>query len=182
MCPWRWSTMEKSLPWRRCKRSTRATSWAFLWAAAKVLEPWAAPGRAVERTTSSQKGWWDSCINCVHMSYVICDWNKLHTGDLSDLIILHPRSWMILLNFNLWRKNFCERLVKLATCLSWYQGYANADGNLMGWISELCYCRIDLNPKAPTDPWSKGAHRGLSHMCPGYTFQYFRSEILNSQL
>lgn len=46
-------------------------------------------------------------------------------------------------------------------------GYANADGNLMGWISELCYCRIDLNPKAPTDPWSKGAHRGLSHMYLG---------------
>lgn len=46
-------------------------------------------------------------------------------------------------------------------------GYANADGNLMGWISELCYCKIDLNPKAPTDPWSKGAHRGLSHMYLG---------------
>eukprot|EP00438_Fugacium_kawagutii_P035379 Skav201838 [mRNA] locus=scaffold484:228613:234066:- [translate_table: standard] len=45
--------------------------------------------------------------------------------------------------------------------------YANADGNLMGWISELCYCRLDLNPKAPTDPWSKGAHRGLSHMYLG---------------
>ncbi|CAE7817537.1 SPAC4G8.04 [Symbiodinium sp. CCMP2456] len=41
-------------------------------------------------------------------------------------------------------------------------GYANADGNLMGWISELCYCRLDLNPKAPTDPWSKGAHRRVS--------------------
>eukprot|EP00913_Durusdinium_trenchii_P004770 g4430.t1 len=47
------------------------------------------------------------------------------------------------------------------------EGYANADGNLMGWISELCYCKIDLNPKAPTDPWSKGAHRGLSHMYLG---------------
>ncbi|CAE7392370.1 SPAC4G8.04, partial [Symbiodinium necroappetens] len=55
------------------------------------------------------------------------------------------------------------------------QSYANADGNLMGWISEcgslwlprLCYCRLDLNPKAPTDPWSKGAHRGLSHMYLG---------------
>eukprot|EP00928_Gymnodinium_smaydae_P069356 TRINITY_DN527_c0_g2_i3.p1 TRINITY_DN527_c0_g2~~TRINITY_DN527_c0_g2_i3.p1 ORF type:complete len:648 (-),score=174.80 TRINITY_DN527_c0_g2_i3:260-2203(-) len=46
-------------------------------------------------------------------------------------------------------------------------GYANADGNLMGWISELCYVRLDLNPKAPTDPWSKGAHRGLSHLYLG---------------
>mmetsp|Transcript_2128 Transcript_2128/g.5336 ORF Transcript_2128/g.5336 Transcript_2128/m.5336 type:complete len:492 (-) Transcript_2128:505-1980(-) len=46
-------------------------------------------------------------------------------------------------------------------------GYANKDGNLMGWISELCYCKLDLNPKAPTDPWSKGAHRGLSHLYLG---------------
>lgn len=46
-------------------------------------------------------------------------------------------------------------------------GYANADGNLLGWINELCYIRLDLNPKAPTDPWSKGAHTGLSHMYLG---------------
>jgi len=46
-------------------------------------------------------------------------------------------------------------------------GYANAEGKLMGWISELCYCRIDLNPKAPTDPWTKGNHIGLSHMYLG---------------
>merc|ERR1712050_702603 len=46
-------------------------------------------------------------------------------------------------------------------------GYANADGNLMGWINELCYIRLDLNPKAPTDPWTKGAHTGISHMYLG---------------
>merc|ERR1719253_1597982 len=46
-------------------------------------------------------------------------------------------------------------------------GYANKDGNLLGWINELCYIRLDLNPKAPTDPWSKGAHTGLSHMYLG---------------
>jgi len=46
-------------------------------------------------------------------------------------------------------------------------GYANADGNLMGWINELCYIRLDLNPNAPIDPWSKGAHTGLSHMYLG---------------
>ncbi|CAE8629505.1 unnamed protein product [Polarella glacialis] len=46
-------------------------------------------------------------------------------------------------------------------------GYANKDGNLLGWINELCYIRLDLNPKAPTDPWSKGSHRGLSHMYLG---------------
>merc|ERR1711971_1045329 len=46
-------------------------------------------------------------------------------------------------------------------------GYANADGNLMGWINELCYCRLDMNPDAPTDPWTKGAHTGISHMYLG---------------
>merc|ERR1712217_372558 len=46
-------------------------------------------------------------------------------------------------------------------------GYANTDGNLLGWINELCYLRLDLNPKAPTDPWSKGAHTGLSHLYLG---------------
>jgi len=46
-------------------------------------------------------------------------------------------------------------------------GYANADGNLMGWINELCYIRLDLNPNAPIDPWTKGAHTGISHMYLG---------------
>jgi len=46
-------------------------------------------------------------------------------------------------------------------------GYANADGNLMGWINELCYIKLDMNPTAPTDPWTKGAHRGISHMYLG---------------
>merc|ERR1719203_1926063 len=46
-------------------------------------------------------------------------------------------------------------------------GYANADGKLMGWINELCYCRLDLNPDAPTDPWTNGAHTGMSHLYLG---------------
>merc|ERR1712070_624656 len=46
-------------------------------------------------------------------------------------------------------------------------GYANADGNLTGWINELCYIKLDMNPSAPTDPWTKGAHRGISHMYLG---------------
>merc|ERR1740121_3407631 len=46
-------------------------------------------------------------------------------------------------------------------------GYANKDGNLLGWINELCYMKVDLNPKAPTDPWTKGAHRGISHLYLG---------------
>merc|ERR1719446_464973 len=46
-------------------------------------------------------------------------------------------------------------------------GYANGDGNLNGWINEMCYIRLDLNPEAPTDPWTLGHHRGISHMYLG---------------
>lgn len=35
-------------------------------------------------------------------------------------------------------------------------GYVNADGHLLNWINELCYVRLDLNPRAPSDPWSRG--------------------------
>mmetsp|Transcript_110317 Transcript_110317/g.311909 ORF Transcript_110317/g.311909 Transcript_110317/m.311909 type:complete len:517 (-) Transcript_110317:177-1727(-) len=45
-------------------------------------------------------------------------------------------------------------------------GYCNADKNLLGWINELCYIQLDLNPEAPTDPWTMG-HRGISHMYLG---------------
>merc|ERR1712060_67125 len=60
-----------------------------------------------------------------------------------------------------------EKVVGISMGSSEGAGYANKDGNLMGWISELCYVKLDLNPKAPTDPWSKGAHRGLSHLYLG---------------
>ena len=46
-------------------------------------------------------------------------------------------------------------------------GYANKDGNLPGWINEMCYYRLDLNPEAPTDPWTQLHHRGISHMYLG---------------
>jgi len=40
-------------------------------------------------------------------------------------------------------------------------GYADADGNLLGWINELCYFKMDMNPDAPTDPWQP--HAGIAH-------------------
>merc|ERR1719197_44609 len=45
-------------------------------------------------------------------------------------------------------------------------GYANKDGDLMGWINELCYIKIDLNPQAPSDPWTN-CYTGMSHMYLG---------------
>jgi len=45
-------------------------------------------------------------------------------------------------------------------------GYCNADKKLLGWINELCYIQLDLNPDAFTDPWTNG-HTGISHMYLG---------------
>jgi len=44
-------------------------------------------------------------------------------------------------------------------------GYCDAEGRLMGWINELCYIQLDLNPEAPYDPWTP--HSGISHMYLG---------------
>jgi len=44
-------------------------------------------------------------------------------------------------------------------------GYCDADGSLLGWINELCYIQLDLNPEAVTDPWTP--HCGISHMYLG---------------
>ncbi len=33
-------------------------------------------------------------------------------------------------------------------------GYVDADGNIVGWLNELAFVPIDLNPQAPTDEWS----------------------------
>jgi len=44
-------------------------------------------------------------------------------------------------------------------------GYCDLDGNLLGWINEMCYIQLDLNPDAPTDPWTP--HCGVSHMYLG---------------
>jgi len=46
-------------------------------------------------------------------------------------------------------------------------GFANADGNLTGWINEFGYFKLDLNPKAPMNPWDKGVHTGMAHMYLG---------------
>merc|ERR1719453_606578 len=46
-------------------------------------------------------------------------------------------------------------------------GYADADGNLNGWINELCHTKLDLSPEAPSEPWSEFTHTGLCHMYLG---------------
>lgn len=43
-------------------------------------------------------------------------------------------------------------------------GYCDKDGNLLGWINEMSFVQLDLNPEAPTDFWTQQCHTGLSHM------------------
>merc|ERR1719199_2497805 len=63
--------------------------------------------------------------------------------------------------------SMCGNVMGISMGSSEGGGYANADGNLMGWINELCYMKLDMNPEAPTDPWTKGCHTGVSHMYLG---------------
>merc|ERR1719321_2134394 len=62
--------------------------------------------------------------------------------------------------------SMCGNVMGISMGSSEGGGYANADGNLMGWINELCYIKLDMNPEAPTDPWTN-CHRGISHMYLG---------------
>merc|ERR1712048_161097 len=49
----------------------------------------------------------------------------------------------------------------------------NEKGHLLGWINELCFLQIDMNPEAFEDPWTKkpgqtfAGHRGISHLYLG---------------
>merc|ERR1712107_443326 len=46
-------------------------------------------------------------------------------------------------------------------------GYADENGDLLGWMNEFGFYRIDLNPDAPMDPWTEGHHTGCSHLYLG---------------
>merc|ERR1712048_1007991 len=46
-------------------------------------------------------------------------------------------------------------------------GYADENGDLLGWMNEFGFYRIDLHPDAPMDPWTEGHHTGCSHLYLG---------------
>ncbi len=42
-------------------------------------------------------------------------------------------------------------------------GYVNRDGNIVGWLNELAFVPVDLNPAAPVDEWSGDHGCGVSY-------------------
>ncbi|MCD6352420.1 MAG: ROK family protein [Armatimonadetes bacterium] len=49
-------------------------------------------------------------------------------------------------------------------------GFVNAEGNITGWLNELAFVPVDLNPQAPVDEWSGDAGCGV---------QYFSQECVS---
>merc|ERR1712048_613539 len=46
-------------------------------------------------------------------------------------------------------------------------GYADKKGDLLGWMNEFGFYKIDLSPDATKDPWTEGHHTGCSHLYLG---------------
>ncbi len=63
-----------------------------------------------------------------------------------------------------------SRLLGLAFGSSVAAGYVDADGNIPGWLDELAFAPVDLNPSAPVDEWSGDA---------GCAVQYFPQVAVN---
>lgn len=49
-------------------------------------------------------------------------------------------------------------------------GYLDADGHIMGWLNELAFAPVDMNPNAAVDEWSGGLGLGA---------QYFSQQAVN---
>ncbi len=50
-------------------------------------------------------------------------------------------------------------------------GYVNMDGHIMGWLNELAFAPIDLNPSAPIDEWSGDLGCGASYFSQQCVFR-----------
>ncbi len=42
-------------------------------------------------------------------------------------------------------------------------GYINSEGNITGWLNELAFAPVDLNPEAPVDEWSGDKGTGAQY-------------------
>ncbi len=50
-------------------------------------------------------------------------------------------------------------------------GYVNMDGRIMGWLNELAFAPIDLNPNAVVEEWSGDRGCGASYFSQQYVFR-----------
>ncbi len=64
-----------------------------------------------------------------------------------------------------------NRVLGLAMGSSLAGGYVDANGNITGWLNELAFAPIDLDPKAPVDEWSGDAGCGVQYLTQQAVFR-----------
>jgi predicted NBD/HSP70 family sugar kinase len=64
-----------------------------------------------------------------------------------------------------------NRVLGIAMGSSEAAGYVNREGLIMGWLNELSFAPIDLNPEAPLDEWSGDRGCGASYLSQQCVFR-----------
>ncbi|MEW5900954.1 MAG: ROK family protein [Acidobacteriota bacterium] len=64
-----------------------------------------------------------------------------------------------------------NRVLGLALGSSQAGGYVNDKGHITGWLNELAFAPVDLNPKAPIDEWSGDAGCGVQYFSQQAVFR-----------
>ncbi len=64
-----------------------------------------------------------------------------------------------------------NRVLGIAMGSSEAAGYVNREGRIMGWLNELSFAPIDLNPGAPVDEWSGDRGCGASYLSQQCVFR-----------
>ncbi|MFI3254001.1 MAG: ROK family protein [Eubacteriales bacterium] len=56
-----------------------------------------------------------------------------------------------------------NNVLGIAMSSSQASGFVDKEGNLTGWLNELCFAPVDLSPKAPEDEWSGDKGTGINY-------------------
>ena len=64
-----------------------------------------------------------------------------------------------------------NRVLGIALGSSQAGGYVNDKGNITGWLNELAFAPVDLNPAAPVDEWSGDAGCGVQYFSQQAVFR-----------
>jgi predicted NBD/HSP70 family sugar kinase len=64
-----------------------------------------------------------------------------------------------------------NRVLGIALGSSQAGGYVNAEGHITGWLNELAFAPVDMNPAAPVDEWSGDAGCGVQYFSQQAVFR-----------
>ena len=64
-----------------------------------------------------------------------------------------------------------DRVLGIALGSSQAGGYVNNRGNITGWLNELAFAPVDMNPSAPLDEWSGDAGCGVQYFSQQAVFR-----------